>query len=787
MRIFDDSIIGDEIDLELGASREGVARYRRLAQRATRRGSGAALKPAERLLLGWFRFYLASIREEVRQVLAGESGTGRAVYGPAIVSVDPARQAVIAMHMALGQTLAEPAGVNQARLAESIGKAVNAEWVAPTLREDPKAWDAVTHTDRRQITPGNVMKIARKHRPEADWGRRIHAHLGACLLKRLFDVAFVADAPAFERRYSRRSKQRSLWLVRLAHEARRFIDDGHSYRQYLRPRYVPMIVSPRPWRSLDEGGYLRHPLRLVKRTSPAHRRRLRGADLSRVFAGVNALQATAWQVNRRIYDVVADLWASGGRLGGLPRRNPVAVPPVPANFDSDANVNAAWRKEAAGVHRTNADELAERVTFAAKLQVAERFGDREAIWFPHQIDLRGRLYAVPLYLNHQGDDVCRGLLQFAEGRPLGERGIYWLKVHLANCCKVKGSFAQRLDWVDASQDVIAGWAADPLENTGWLDADKPFQALAAAMALAEGGPCHIPVQVDGTCNALQHYAALARDRSDAAMVNLLASETPADPYSRIAQLVAQRVASAAADGYELAKILDAHVTRDVVKQPCMTTLYGVTQIGARRQVTRKLEGVDEEHRYEASKYLAKLALQAMRDICGSAGRIMDYLASAAHAIAVAGRTVCWTTPLGLPVEQPYRRYGYMRVTTLLQQIALAFDDETRPPAIRKQAQAFAPNFIHSLDSSHMLITAQWAEKAGLTLAGVHDGYWTHAGDVDALGEILRDAFYALHDRPILPNLAAQLAANYPHVKLPGMPELGDWDLSDVLDSTYSFS
>jgi len=31
-----------------------------------------------------------------------------------------------------------------------------------------------------------------------------------------------------------------------------------------------------------------------------------------------------------------------------------------------------------------------------------------------------------------GDDLSRGLLLFAEGRPLGKKGVRWLKIHLSN-------------------------------------------------------------------------------------------------------------------------------------------------------------------------------------------------------------------------------------------------------------------------------------------------------------------------------------------------------------------
>jgi DNA-directed RNA polymerase len=62
----------------------------------------------------------------------------------------------------------------------------------------------------------------------------------------------------------------------------------------------------------------------------------------------------------------------------------------------------------------------------------------------------------------------------------------------------------------------------------WQGAEAPWQALAACMevrnALAWGDvaafPSRLPVQVDGSCNGLQHYAALSRDARGAAAVNL---------------------------------------------------------------------------------------------------------------------------------------------------------------------------------------------------------------------------------------------------------------------------
>ena len=68
----------------------------------------------------------------------------------------------------------------------------------------------------------------------------------------------------------------------------------------------------------------------------------------------------------------------------------------------------------------------------------------------------------------------------------------------------------------------------------WQEADSPWQLLAVCYdlqaALASGNPetylSKIPVHQDGSCNGLQHYAALGRDEPGGRAVNLLPVDKP---------------------------------------------------------------------------------------------------------------------------------------------------------------------------------------------------------------------------------------------------------------------
>lgn len=251
---------------------------------------------------------------------------------------------------------------------------------------------------------------------------------------------------------------------------------------------------------------------------------------------------------------------------------------------------------------------------------AEKFRDFEKIYFPYNMDFRGRAYPVPPHLSNVGSDLCRGLLMFAEPKPLGERGLYWLKVHLANFAGAdKMKFDDRADFVDKHMEQVRDSVRDPFAGERWwMSLEVPFQGLATAreivQAIDSGDPasykCALPVHMDGSCNGLQHYAALGRDSVGGKAVNLCAIDEPQDVYIGVMHEVIRRVSEEAArditfDTSDLsalkpnqrtelknnraAKLVNDLIDRSVVKRTVMTSVYGVTMVGAREQIREKIE------------------------------------------------------------------------------------------------------------------------------------------------------------------------------------------------------
>lgn len=68
-----------------------------------------------------------------------------------------------------------------------------------------------------------------------------------------------------------------------------------------------------------------------------------------------------------------------------------------------------------------------------------------------------------------GADLNRGILEFAEGKPLGKDGLFWLKVHVANKIgKDKLPIKDRAAYAESIIETIHKCAEDPKNNLEWL-------------------------------------------------------------------------------------------------------------------------------------------------------------------------------------------------------------------------------------------------------------------------------------------------------------------------------
>lgn len=79
--------------------------------------------------------------------------------------------------------------------------------------------------------------------------------------------------------------------------------------------------------------------------------------------------------------------------------------------------------------------------------------------------------------------------------------------------------------------------------------------------------------------------------------------------------------------------------------------------------------------------------------------------------------------------------------------------------IRYAVGAYGFIFFMNILVNSFLITAFLRSQAYMFLlfvtAGVHDSYWTHAGDVEQMNSLLREKFVELYSQPVLENVSQE--------------------------------
>ncbi|KAM7309765.1 DNA-directed RNA polymerase, mitochondrial isoform X2 [Ixodes scapularis] len=544
------------------------------------------------------------------------------------------------------------------------------------------------------------------------------------------------------------------------------------------------------------------------------------------FDALNILALCPWRINKPVLDLVVEVFLNKGSQE-LDIPMPPSECPAAPKFQTGMTKleKAKVSRERMVLKRKRAEMYSLWCDALYKLSIANHFKDR-VFWFPHNMDFRGRVYPCPPHFNHLGSDVVRGILLFARGEPLGEKGLDWLKVHLINLTglKKREPASERLKFANKMLPEILDSADNPMTGRRWwASSEEPWQTLACcrevAAAVRSPDPrryvCHLPVHQDGSCNGLQHYAALGRDAHGARQVNLLPEDRPQDVYSGVAAMVERERTKDAANGVAIAQVLEGFIKRKVVKQTVMTVVYGVTRFGAHLQIMKQLKDLEDfpqEHCWAASHYLVQRTFLSLQEMFTATREIQEWLTSSAKLISqVCGQPVEWVTPLGLPVVQPYHKNASVRSPVsfgdrIPQDYWSSFEMYQRPN-VMKQKNAFPPNFIHSLDSSHMMLTALFCHKAGIQFVSVHDCFWTHPNTVDIMNKMCREQFVALHSEPILENLSQYLVGKFGYRDsellrdgslgelakqklnriLTQIPQKGSFELKNVLDSVYFFS
>ncbi|QGH45059.1 DNA-dependent RNA polymerase [Bacteriophage Titan-X] len=661
-----------------------------------------------------------------------------------------------------------------------------------------------------------VMKMqGRKNGIEfSEWGQAQRDQVGAYLTDQLAHLGMldigVVQKNSFE---GGRRTHRTEVKIMLTQEVQKLITQISDFVIEATPFYLPCVEPPKDWVAIDDGGFHTQEMRRLNpwmvKTYAQTRDDYRDSGMDNEMRAINALQRVPWRINKRLMEAVSSI-AKVHDMEEIISQGELPKPRKPEWLHKDMTKDTMsaqqelefkkWKREMANWHTDERLRQNKGNRFYNAMSVARKFAEYPSIYFVYFADFRGRKYVQTTGVSPQGSDLQKALLEFAEGKPLLTQDAKdWFCITGANRWGYdKASLPDRVKWVAEHHDQIMAFAADPVNNDEWKTADKPLQFLSWCMeyeqwqVFGDRFLSRCAVAMDGSCNGLQNFSAMLRDSEGGVATNLIPATLPNDIYQMVADRVTAILKGEEEDEAGFRTLwLDHGLSRSLVKRSVMTLPYGSKQSSWSDFIIEdylkqgKFPALDKALYGLAARFLSKRMGDAIADTVVAAAGAMAWLQKGSTTILNQGYDrIKWITPSGFPVTQVYWESEEHRINTkLCGNAKLSIRKSTDEVKKSRHRNGIAPNFVHSLDASHLTLVTIACKDEGIdAFAMIHDDFGTHAADSAAMYRIIREVFVAMYERH---DVLSAFHSAYPF--LPEPPPMGDLDLSQVIDSPYFFS
>lgn len=449
------------------------------------------------------------------------------------------------------------------------------------------------------------------------------------------------------------------------------------------------------------------------------------------------------------------------------------------------------------------------------------------------LDFRGRVYARDPYFSYQSSDLARGHLMFTEKKLMTEYGYQWLQIHAANSFNQsysikeleglewtqvnyvsdlvkdgipdlsvdKMSLDDRVAWTLEHEELFWEVAGDPLGTKDiWMNAEKPWVFLSlcfeivsyqVAICSDEEYYSQIPVAIDGSSNGTQHLSAMSKDEVSGKMVGLTKQEKPVDFYIIVAKGIINRNIGSDLGGI-LANIPMKLIRKGISKRGTMTKAYDAGVNCIADIIYTDCYNAGMTVKYGITKNIAKSLSRDLVDtyntICSGPVAIKDYLQSLVeYRMRKMGKpSVTWKTPSGFLVvsEKWIMKQRHVNLPFTNKTIMAVYHEKTDIPAVHEIMSGISPNYVHSMDASHMSSVINKLNENGITSFGaIHDSFSVHAEDVEDLLHITKECFVEMYEGDVF----ASMRNNMVDDGFEGdEPREGSLDLAEVMESDYFF-
>jgi len=823
-----------QLELEQSMVNIGARNYLTGQRNAEKDGRGAELDYSRRLMKEFMLPLMAACEEWLEKNTPGKQARTRVLLRAA----KPENCMFIALKCIFNSFMME-SGV--AQLASNIGKMVEDELRFSRFAETHSDYYETIIDDfkRKGSKDYRYMHRVLTHKANEHqhgwiaWSSRERVEVGTKLIDIvLTHTDLIQKSEVFK-------NGRLIPAIRPTEFALEWVKKHEHTRMFLYPERAPCLIAPDPWTGPRQGGYYSPQLRQV---TPMIKTKLTkkqqdGIDWTRVMESINIAQETQWQVNRKVLEIAQYVWTNNLRIG-MPGSEKIAIPPSPIGkdrnkdelSDDDRDSFLNWKMEASALYTADKERVSKSFQVSRIIRMASQFVAEDGFWYVWHADSRGRIYSATSGFSPQGPDLAKGILCFKRGMELTDAGVRELKILGANRYGYdKDSYDGRVAWVEERHAQFVSAGNDPLNFTEvWAEADKPYQFLAFLIEYANldswirGGNAagtfvsYLANGLDGSCNGLQNFSAMLRDLVGGTATNLVPSKTPNDVYREVAEVTKRRVGDSmdaalqavpsvldtpdarALNAYRLATLKYAPlwmafgIDRKTAKRPVMTLPYGSTRQSCTAYIFQAVLDKDKDffgknEGFKAAVWLTSHMWAAIGEVVIAATEAMEWLQKCASAMNKVNKPLAWKTPDGFVAYQHSTVIETIKINTQLAgRFQIRIGNHTDILDKNKQRLGIAPNFVHSMDATHLRMTVRRARELGVQdFALIHDDYGSHCANTAKMHQAIRESFVDMyeHNDPLDNFRKILLACG---AKVPDMPKKGDLILSDVLKAEYFF-
>lgn len=558
--------------------------------------------------------------------------------------------------------------------------------------------------------------------------------------------------------------------------------DWINERAISNPTATPLVVQPLDWiKGETEGGF--HwigaefiPTRKKEHTLPSQR----------YLDSVNKIQRTGFRINRKLFALIKQ-------------------------FEYEAEIHErkprGWTQER--YKRDCASKRSKNRDINRIIDIASDYIDYEHLYFTMYADFRGRVYYRQEYLSPQGQDISKALLEFDEGYVIGndKKALRWLRINLANLGgKDDVKYTERVAWVKRNENKIRQLVKDPKSQMGLFEkADKPWQFLAACIDYVDylndpmNHKSRLPVGMDGKCNGSQHWCAMLRDEVGGAKVALIDSDKPSDLYLEVmgsllslCEVITSKEPSEDDDKeydkyiWTIRWVDSGGIKRKLVKTPTMTKTYAAGKKAYRGYVANYCidNGIvfsdDKTEHKRHINHMVDMIIAAIDKTMSVSGG-MNFVQNAVTGID----EVHYETPMGFHLymnpKRSFKREFKVKIDKRVRHVTFSYEgNSTDHLAIHT---GIAPNFVHSMDATHMLLVVAACPNITHWMM-IHDQFSCHAVFVEDMQNSIRHEFVELYLVDQLERFREQMGKSEKECPL---PKYGKLDLNLVKKSKYFFS